>query len=148
MTLYLDASALVKYYVAEAGSQDVAQWILENPQAATSLISRAEVAAAITRTIKLSVLDRETAFQTLKAFQQDWMDYVRLPITEMIVARADGLAWELGLRGYDAVHLACAQVWQETIRESVALATFDDELWRAGKLVGLDVLPADIENWR
>ena len=148
MTLYLDASALVKYYVAEAGSQDVSQWILEYPQTATNLISRSEVAAAITRTIKLSVLDREAAFQTLKAFRQDWMDYVRLPITEVIVARADGLAWDLGLRGYDAVHLASAQVWQETIRESVALATFDHELWRAGKLVGLEVLPADIENWR
>ena len=148
MTLYLDASALVKYYVAEAGSQDVAQWILDYPQAATNLISRAEVAAAVTRTIKLSVFDREAAFQTLKAFRQDWMDYVRLPITEAIVTRADGLAWELGLRGYEAVHLASAQVWQETIRESVALATFDDELWRAGNLVGLEVLPADIANWR
>lgn len=148
MTLYLDASALVKYYVAEAGSQDVAQWIIETPQAATNLISRAEVAAAITRAIKLSVLDREVAFQTLKAFRQDWMDYVRLPVTEAIVTRADGLAWELGLRVYDAVHLASALVWQENIREPIALATFDHELWRAGKLVGLSVLPADIENWR
>lgn len=148
MTLYLDASALVKYYVAEAGSQDVAQWILEYPQVGTNLISRAEVSAAITRTINLDVLDREDAFQTLKAFRQDWLDYIRLPITEAIVSRADGLAWELGLRGYDAVHLASALIWQEAISESVALATFDYELWKAGKLVGVDVLPLDIENSR
>jgi hypothetical protein len=30
--------------------------------------------------------------------------------TEVLVARADELAWELGLRGYEAVHLASALV--------------------------------------
>ena len=148
MILYLDASALVKYYVAELGSQEVAQWILESPQTATSLICRAEVAAAITRTVKLGIFGREEAFNVLKTFRQDWLDFVRLPITGASVARADELAWGLGLRGYDAVHLASALTWQEQIREPVALATFDTELWQAGRQVELNVLPADLSLFR
>jgi predicted nucleic acid-binding protein len=42
MILYLDASALVKRYVAEAGTEAVAQAIAEADVIGTSLIIRAE----------------------------------------------------------------------------------------------------------
>lgn len=47
------------------------------------------------------------------------------------MARADQLARELGLRGYDAVHLASALVWQDGMGEQTTVATFDHRLWRA-----------------
>lgn len=48
MILYLDASALVKRYVSEAGSADVNALIMQTgAEAGTASISRAEVAAAI-----------------------------------------------------------------------------------------------------
>ena len=51
------------------------------------------------------------------------------------------MAWDFDLRGYDAVHLAAALLWQETIGEPVTLATFDRQLWQAGGRAGLSVWP-------
>ena len=59
--------------------------------------------------------------------------------------RAASLAWEYGLRGYDAVHLATALLWQETIGEPVTLATFDRQLWQAGDQAGLTTWPPELE---
>ena len=67
-------------------------------------------------------------------------------------AGADSLAWELGLRGYDAVHLASAALWKEGMGQEVALATFDQQLWEAAIQCGLvpfpDDLPGTLASWR
>ena len=47
MIVYLDASALVKRYVAETGSAEVASLISEAQAIGTAVVSRAEVAAAL-----------------------------------------------------------------------------------------------------
>ena len=47
MILYLDASALVKRYVTERGSRETADVCAKAEIVATSLVSRAEVAAAL-----------------------------------------------------------------------------------------------------
>ena len=39
---------------------------------------------------------------------------VSLAITENTVVSSESLAVEHNLRGYDATHLACALIWQET----------------------------------
>jgi predicted nucleic acid-binding protein len=67
-------------------------------------------------------------------------------------AGADSLAWELGLRGYDAVHLASALLWKEGMGQEVALATFDQQLWEAASQLGLvpfpDDLPGTLASWQ
>ena len=72
-------------------------------------------------------------------FRADWPRLARIQLAEPLLARADALAWDYGLRGYDAVHLASALYWQESLREPVTLATFDRELWRAGQAAGVEV---------
>ncbi|HEX6384610.1 MAG TPA: hypothetical protein VF177_08075 [Anaerolineae bacterium] len=73
-------------------------------------------------------------------------------MTETLVARADTLAWELGLRGYDAVHLASALLWHEGMDQAVVLATFDRHLWKAAGQRGLITFPEDLPGmlaaWR
>ncbi len=59
----------------------------------------------------------------------------------MTVARGDNLAWQLGLRGYDAIHLASAIILQEEINSPITMFTFDRQLWEAAKTVGLGTLP-------
>jgi predicted nucleic acid-binding protein len=71
----------------------------------------------------------------------DWPDIVRVPITEGLVGRAEGLAWEYGLRGYDAVQLASALTWRESVGEQIVLATFDQQLWEAAKKAELTPWP-------
>jgi predicted nucleic acid-binding protein len=144
MILYLDSSALVKRYVREAGSTEVEELIAQADAVGTGLISRAEVAAALARALRLGYLGRDDAEAALQVFHAQWHRLARLQLTEPLLARADALAWEHGLRSYDAVHLAAALHWQETLGELVTLATFDRELWRAGQRAGLSVWPAGL----
>ena len=142
MIVYLDASALVKRYVAEAGSAEVESLIAEAQAIGTAVVSRAEVAAAFARAARVGLIKREAAMKALEAFNADWEHLIRLQLGEPLAARAATLAWEHGLRGYDAVHLATALVWRETLGEAVTVATYDRELWRGAQASGLSPWPA------
>ncbi len=141
MIVYLDASALVKRYVAEAGSPEVEGLIGEAQAIGTAVISRAEVAAALARAVRIGLVAREAGAKALQAFNADWEHLVRLQLGEPLVARAAALAWERGLRGYDSVHLASALAWSESLGETLAMATYDRELWRGAKASGLSTWP-------
>jgi predicted nucleic acid-binding protein len=144
--VYLDASALVKQYVAETGSEAVGALIEAADVVGTSLISRAEVVAALAKAVRVGLLERSEASGARTIFATQWSDVVRLQLTETVVTRAGDLAWEHDLRGYDAVHLAAALFWQETLGESVTMATFDRQLWEKGEQTGLAVWPPDLEK--
>jgi len=141
MNLYLDTSALVKRYVEELGSEDVLDWMDLADMIGTGLVTRAEVAAAITRAVRLKHLTVQISDKALDKFRLEWDSFHRLPINEELIARADFLACQHGLRGYDAVHLAAALIWHEALMLPVTLATYDQELANAGKKSGLKVLP-------
>lgn len=152
MILYLDSSALVKRYVVESGSPEVNEIITEAEVVGTAIISRAEGAAAFAKAVRVGALTAEAASASLEVFRNEWLDLVRVQVTEMVVARADALAWNHKLRGYDAVHLAAALLWQEAMGASVTMATFDRHLWSAAKQEALLLYPADldavVEVWR
>ncbi len=150
MILYLDASALVKRYVAERSSLEVIGLIKRSEAVATSLISRAEISAALVRAVRLGVLSNDAGRQAQRRFSREWPDLVRIPVTEPQVYRAEGLAWDHGLRGYDAVQLAAALIWQDWTGQDVILATFDRQLWESAPRAGLhpwpEKLPSDQPN--
>ena len=141
MNLYLDTSALIKRYINELGTNDVRAWIRTADLISTGLLTRAETAAGLTRLHHRGVISEEDYRRALESFHLDWTGFYRLPMNEELIARADFLACQHGLRGYDAVHLAAALIWQETLMLPVTLATYDQELSSAGKESGLKVLP-------
>lgn len=151
MILYLDASALVKRYVAELGSDGVAEAISEAEVVGTVLISRAEVTAALAKSVRVGVLTRDEAWRSVEIFRSEWSNLARVQVTESVIVCADRLAWEHGLRGYDAVHLAATSVWQEALGEPVTLMTYDRQLWEAARRERLIAYPADLptllETW-
>jgi predicted nucleic acid-binding protein len=144
MIVYLDASALVKRYVAEEGSLEVNDLISRADSALTNLISRAEVAAAIMRASRMGIINREDARKAIIQFRSEWENLQRLPVTEATVGRADSLVSDYDLRGYDAVHMAAALIWQETIAESITLATYDRNLWNVAQTAGLNIWPTNL----
>jgi predicted nucleic acid-binding protein len=141
MILYMDASALVKRYIAENSSERVNGWIGAAEMVVTGLITRVEVAAAIARAQRMKIIAPEEAAAALHQFRSEWESFQRLPITENTVMRGDFLACEHNLRGFDATHLACALIWQETLGLPVTLATFDGQLVQAAKEVKMGILP-------
>ena len=141
MIAYLDASALVKRYLVERGSRETIALTVESEMIATSIISRAEVAAGFAKAARKGLVTQERALSAQRSFAGDWPDLVRVPVTEALVERAEALAWDHGLRGYDAVQLASALTWQQSVGTEIVLATFDQQLWEAAPQAGLKAWP-------
>ena len=141
MTLYLDTSALVKRFVSEPSSPDTVALTAMAEAVATSLVTRVEVAAALARAVRVGTLDEDGGRMAQRRFSREWPTLVRVPITEALVFRAETLAWDHGLRGYDAIHLAAALMWRDALGRDVVLATFDRQLWEAAPEAGLQAWP-------
>src|SRR5262249_49509286 len=112
---YLDASALVKRYIAERGSREAIALMAESAMTAPSIVARDEVAAAFAKAARVHLVTEDRARSAQRSFAEDWPDLIRVPLTEALVERAEVLAWDQGLRGYDAVQLASALTWQESV---------------------------------
>jgi hypothetical protein len=143
---YLDASALVKRYVRERGSEATLVLTTTAEVVATSLVSRPEVAAAFAKAARGGLLSEQSARKVQRVFAGEWVDFVRIPVSEAVVARAETLAWEFALRGYDAVQLASALTWQESVGTEIVFATFDRQLWERAQQAGLTAWPGDLAD--
>ena len=141
MIIYLDTSALLKLYIQETGSEEVVKLLTSVDSSGTNLLTYVEMASAIARAVRMELVFANEAQSTWKDFLADWELLVRLDISVQITKRAATLAWEHGLRGYDAIHLASALSWQEAIDTPVVLTTYDRELWAAALKAGMEVWP-------
>lgn len=144
MIVYLDASGLVKLYVDEPGSRDVAELVPRARLLGTAVVTLAEVSAAIARAARRQIIGVDEAEACRRQLLEDWGQLHRIQVTDAVVRRGADVASTFGLRGYDAIHLACALVWQELIGEAVTVATYDGELWEAARGSGLEVWPAPL----
>lgn len=145
MILYLDTSAYVKQYILERGTQEVFEILERADRVGTSLITRAEMEAAFAKYARMGALSKAVAWALALEFRSDWPKLVLLDLTEETAVLAGELAWEHGLRGYDAMHLASALRWQRLMQEPITLATFDRGLWRVAADLGLQPFPPDLD---
>jgi predicted nucleic acid-binding protein len=132
---YLDTSALVKRYVAEGGSRSVRE-VARRRTVAVSRIAYAELAAAVARLARESVIDAGARDRIFARLDADFARFVVVEVRPAVVRRVPELVMETHLRGYDAVHLASAL----TIRErggSVDFWSSDRELVAASVAQGL-----------
>jgi len=107
---FFDASALVKRYLREAGSEWVRQLILrEQPRIFLSSLSGAEVLAAIMRKARAREARPPERDKVVRAFRREFMTgYVLIPPEPTVIQKAMDLLLTYPLRAYDAVQLASA----------------------------------------
>ncbi len=142
--LYVDTSALFKRYVEEDESDAMLARMEGAPTVGTALITRVEVAAALAKAVREQRMNQDAAEEAQREFLDEWVDFTRIGVTDALAARAGNLAWEHGLRGYDAAQLAAALVWKETTEDTedeVVFACFDDELRQTATAEGLETWP-------
>ena len=139
--IYLDTSALLKLYIQESNSTDIKNLVTSAYGAGSSILTYTEMAAVMARAERMRILAGESAKAAWSNFLHDWPEITRLKISPVLTERAASLAWEFGLRGYDAMHLSTALTWQDALEEPVLLATFDRLLWIAGKKAGIATWP-------
>jgi predicted nucleic acid-binding protein len=138
--LYLDSSALIKLYIDEPGREEVKTAVRGAPVVATHVVAYAELRAALGRLNREGRL-RDGPLERVKAaFEDDWKAMALVAAEEPIVRRAGELAEGLGLRGFDAVHLAAAESLAIHGRTGVLFACFDGRLARAAATLGFALL--------
>jgi uncharacterized protein len=146
MIVYIDTSALVKRYIQEANSGDVVKLLDQADLAGSILLTRVEMASAFSKAVRMKWLDPQAAEGSWDDFLVHWHSFSRPVVTQPLIDRASHLAWDYGLRAYDATHLAAALLWQETLETPATLATYDRELWQAGQKTGLSVWPENLAS--
>ena len=142
MIVYFDTSALVKRYIQETGSREV-KTLFEAEAAilGSVVITRVEMAAALQKAVRLEAANVALLAEIWQDFLDQWSTFTRIHVSDVMVERASRISFDYQLRGYDSLHLAAAQLWQESLNLPVVLATFDRDLWLAGRQAGMDVWP-------
>ncbi len=102
--------------------------------AASSILSYPEGRAALAAARRQGRLGDAEHAQALTVFEELQEDLITVGVDSSLARRAGQHAEDLGLRGYDAVHLTTAL---ELGDEEVVLVTWDRDLARATERVGL-----------
>lgn len=104
--------------------------------AASSILAYSEGRAALAAARRLGRLGKNAHEKALVAFEELYVDLVTIGVDQELARGAGEHAEHLGLRGYDAVHLATALALGD---EEVVLITWDRDLAQAAEHVGLGI---------
>jgi hypothetical protein len=140
---YLDSSAWVKRYLTELGSPWVRRLFDQKEPLACCPIGYAEVAAAIARQQGVQKISTDRLGILRRDVLADWTEMLQVPLDSAVLQRGTGYAWDLKLRGADALHLAAAHLLQESLAArsvSLSLITADKELLAAAQQCQISVL--------
>lgn len=134
MILYFDTSAIVPIVIEEPSSTVASRLWEEAERVVSSRLVYAEGRAALAMARRLGRIDERELRAAVDIFESvhDQLDLIE--VTGGLLREAGGLAEHLGLRGYDAVHLASARLIADA---EMVLAASDHSLLVAAQAIGL-----------
>ena len=132
--MYFDTSAIVPIVIDEPSSTVAARLWDEADRVVSSRLVYAEGRAALAMARRLDRIDERELREAVDDFESlhDQLDVIE--VTEGLVREAGGLAEQMNLRGYDAVHLASARLVDDA---EMVLAAGDHTLLVAARAIGL-----------
>lgn len=141
MIVYFDTSAIVPIVIEEPSSLIASRLWDDADRVVSSRLIYAEGRAALAMACRIDRLaegELRTAVQDFESLHEQ-LDIVE--VTPELVHDAGSLAEQFALRGYDAVHLASAQLVQDS---DLVLAAGDLSLRRAAQALG--IATSDLRN--
>ncbi len=140
-TLFLDSSAIVKYYYSEEGST----WVRSTVNSKTNVcvisqIAVVEVAAAFAQIQRNTPMGKKRMTEMYEHFRGDLRQGIFLAraLDENVLTLAADLALRQALKGYDAVQVASALLVKSLIQDtSLVFISGDQQMLRAARLEGL-----------
>lgn len=135
--MYWDTSALVKLYIEEPGSRQMAGW--QHDMRASSVIAYVEMRSALSRRHRSGHLTVQQVRTAVGQFIADWQAYVRIPLHSDMIDRSACLVEQHALRTLDALHLAAALQLQDDMDEPTEILSADGALLAAATAEGLTV---------
>jgi len=135
---YIDTSALLKWYLNESASTEVAEWIETQQLLTFSRLGWLEFRCALHRRLRARTLSEAEAMDALHEFSADVEAgaFTLLPLTDEQALAADQLLAQVQspLRTLDALHLAGAMS-----QRAAYLATADRVMAAAAESLGMNV---------
>jgi uncharacterized protein len=132
VTLYVDASALLKRYLAEPDTDAAEALLLSDPELATGRHTAVEVRRSLAKQLSA----RELA-EAQQQFRRDLQVMVVIELTEAVCEAAAGFAESTGVRSLDALHLGAAH---EVGAGRLPFLTYDVRQAQAARGLGWTVL--------
>lgn len=142
MIVYLDTSALVPLLVSEPTSQNCRRLWDSADDVVTCRLTYVETAAALAQAQRLGRVAEPARKHTLLALDQLWAELVIVELDTDLMHRAADRAARYALRGYDAVHLAAAELIAD---EQTVAASGDRALLDAWDALGLATADTHVE---
>ena len=143
---FLDTSALIKHYVAEAGSQWVEAAIFEPPgnMLLISRITVVEMRSALARRKREASIQAQDHADALSALSEDCLIRYRfVEFEEPVINLAGELLDRYVLRAYDAVQLASALVINGVLIDAdlapLVFVSADSNLLASARAAGLQI---------
>jgi len=134
LIVYFDTSAIVPVVIDEPSSMVASRLWDEADRVVSSRLVYVEGRAALAMAHRLDRIDEAELREAVDTFESlhDQLDVIE--VTEGLLREAGGLAEQLSLRGYDAVHLASARLVDDA---EMVLAAGDQSLLVAARALGL-----------
>ncbi len=141
MNIFLDTSALVKFYHEEEGTASISALILEcSGVIFISELAKLEIISSICRRFRSKELDEDAYQEAIEAFREDLQRYKLVPLTYQVLNKAEQVLLDLapttGLRTLDALHLATFLLGSSS--ESLFVAG-DKTLLKAAEAIGAKI---------
>jgi uncharacterized protein len=132
--VYFDTSAIVPIVIEEASSLTASRLWDDADRVVSSRLAYAEGRAALATARRRDRLEEDELRTAVRDFESlhEQLDIVE--VTPELVHDAGSLAERFSLRGYDAVHLASAQLVQDP---DLVLAAGDISLLKAAQALGI-----------
>jgi predicted nucleic acid-binding protein len=144
--LYFDASALVKAYVAEPGSDCVARIFEAADRLFTCRIAFAEVLATFRRKRNESPSLEFQTDQLVNEFCQDWSTIETVDLNPGLLDVVREKAFRHSLRALDLLHLSAACWLREVVRIPVTLISSDQPQLAAARHESLPVFDPERDD--
>jgi uncharacterized protein len=135
----VDASALVKRYVDEAGSPTV-RAVVAHEVIATSRLSEVEIASGLVRRFREAGISSRNLARTLSSLREDIRSIAVVELDEEVTGEAISLLARHRLRASDAVQLASCLHLRRLASAEVRLLTYDNWLNDDARAEGLAVV--------
>ena len=144
MTLYFDTSSLLKFHIEEEGSESVRHLMASRQPLAMSRVAYPEARSGLARAYQAGRLNDTEYGSALGTFELQWVGVVIIEVSDGLSLSAGNLAERYLLRGFDAIHLASALAFQDSIGEPVTFSAWDDRLLAAAQAERLSVAPITV----
>ena len=143
MITFFDTSALVKRYLSERGTEEVAALWTATECHAVSRLAYAETLSALYRKEREQPSDQSALREAQARFERDWRSLLIVEVSSQLDPWINQLLKQHPLKGADVIHLASCLLLQSRVDVPLVFSCWDRRLLHAARAEALETAPKE-----